>query len=164
MSPAAIIHGTPTWVWVLLVFLLMRGFKAMKPGTTPLSKLAIIPLIFAGMGLSHLAGLSDGLVWIVTAAIGIVLGMVIAARTHFVVDPNARTVTLAGSIVPMVLIVATFAAKFWLGFETATATDAASLAMYLQIGAAVSGLVAGIFAGRFLTYWKVMNAQRALTA
>jgi hypothetical protein len=164
MTPEAIIHGTPTWVWVLLVFLLMRGFKAMQPGTTPLSKLAVIPLVFAGMGLSHLAGWSDGLIWIITAAIGIAIGMLIAARSHFVVDPDARTVTLAGSIVPMLLIVATFAAKFWLGFEAATATDAASLMMYLQIGAGVSGLVAGIFAGRFLTYWRVMNASRTLAA
>jgi hypothetical protein len=90
--------------------------------------------------------------------------MAIAGRSRFTVDPLARTVTLPGSVVPLVLILATFAAKFWLGFETATVTDPASLAAFTLIGAAVSGLVAGIFAGRFFSYWKVMNATPALTA
>ena len=54
MSPAAIIHGTPVWVWVLLAVLLSRGFKALSSGTAPLSKLAIVPLIFAGWGIAHL--------------------------------------------------------------------------------------------------------------
>jgi hypothetical protein len=57
------------------------------------------------------------------------------------------------------LIVATFAAKFWLGFEMATATDVSSLGTYMLIDAAVSGVVAGVFGGRFLTYWRAMSAR-----
>jgi len=30
MTPIAIIQGTPTWVWVLLAFLLYRGIKAKR--------------------------------------------------------------------------------------------------------------------------------------
>lgn len=36
MSAAAIIHGTPIWVWVLLVVLLSRGFNALNSRTVPL--------------------------------------------------------------------------------------------------------------------------------
>ncbi|SAK56082.1 hypothetical protein AWB77_01683 [Caballeronia fortuita] len=169
MTPIAIIQGTPTWVWVLLAFLLFRGFKAMQASTAPLSKLAIIPVIFAGMGISHLmssplAGWTDIAVWIVMLGAGIVGGVFIASRSRFIVDPVARTVMLPGSLLPMALIAATFIAKFWLGFELATATNLAALSTYTMIDAAVSGIVAGIFAGRFFTYWKTMHALQASCA
>lgn len=69
---------------------------------------------------------------------------------------------LPGSMLPLLLIIAIFATKFWLGFETSTATDAASLGIYVLIGAAVSGVVAGVFGGRFITYWRAMNARRTM--
>jgi hypothetical protein len=166
MTPIAIIQGTPTWVWVLLAFLLYRGIKAMQASTTPLSKLAIVPLIFAGMGIAHLvasplAGWTAVAVWIVTLGVGIVGGVYLASQSRFIVDPIARTVMLPGSMLPMVLIAATFIAKFWLGFEMATVSYLPALTTYVAIDAAVSGIVAGIFAGRFLTYWKTMHALRA---
>ncbi|KXV15407.1 hypothetical protein CR51_03510 [Caballeronia megalochromosomata] len=166
MTPIAIIQGTPTWVWVLLAFLLYRGIKATQASTTPLSKLAIIPLVFAGMGISHLissplAGWAAVAAWILALGVGFMGGVFNASRNRFIVDPIARTVMLPGSMLPLLLIAATFIAKFWLGFELATVTDLSSLATYVVIDAAVSGVVAGMFAGRFFTYWKTMHALRA---
>jgi hypothetical protein len=46
----------------------------------------------------------------------------------------------------------TFASKFWIGFELAT-TPVDSASMFVLLDAAVSGVAAGIFAGRFLIYW-----------
>lgn len=169
MSPEAIIQGTPIWVWVLLVVLLSRGFKALDSATAPLSRLALLPLIFAGWGLVHMAtnpfaGGAATVAWVACLLAGCACGAVIASRTRFIVDPAARTVMLPGSALPLVLIVATFAAKFWLGFETATATSAASLATYAVVDAAVSGLVAGVFGGRFICYCRAMAARRVVHA
>ncbi|AQH04948.1 hypothetical protein A9R05_36500 (plasmid) [Burkholderia sp. KK1] len=166
MSLFAIIQGTPTWVWVLLAFLVYRGVKALQTRTTPLSKLAIIPLIFAGMGIAHLisaplAGWAAVAAWVVALGAGFIGGVFNASRTRFIVDPMALTVMSPGSVVPLVLILATFATKFWLGFELATVTNVAALANYVVIDAAVSGAVAGMFAGRFYTYWKALHALRA---
>ena len=167
MSLAAIIQGTPVWVWVLLVVLLSCGFKAMNSGTAPLSKLAVVPLIFAGWGIAHLvfdplAGWSSVIIWIVGAFAGIAGGVFIASRTRFIVDPAANTVILPGSMLPLALIIATFAARFWLGGEMATATDLSSLGVYVLIEAAVSGIVTGVFGGRFITYWRAISAGRVL--
>lgn len=164
MSFADILHGTPVWVWVLLVFLLSRGFKALNSGTVPLARLAIFPILFAGWGIIHLAsypaqGWTSAPVWVVSAVVGIAAGIQIARRTRFLVDANTNTVMVPGSIVPLLLILATFVTKFWLGFELATA-GASSVGAYLLIDAAVSGLVAGIFGGRFFTYWNTLNKQR----
>ena len=105
MPLAAIIQGTPIWVWVLLVYLLSRGFKAMNSGTAPLSKLAVVPLIFTAWGILQLitdplAGWSSAIVWVVGALVGIAGGVFIASRTRFIIDPRANTVMLPGSIVP----------------------------------------------------------------
>jgi hypothetical protein len=145
---------------------LYRGIKAMQASTTPLSKLAIVPIIFAGMGIAHLvasplAGWMAVAVWIATLGAGIVGGVFLASQSRFIVDPIARTVMLPGSMLPMLLILATFIAKFWLGFEMATVAYLPALTTYAAIDAAVSGIVAGIFAGRFFTYWKTMHALRA---
>ncbi|ACC76224.1 DUF6622 family protein [Paraburkholderia phymatum] len=169
MPLAAIIQGTPIWVWVLLVFLLSRGFKAMNSGTAPLSKLAIVPLVFTAWGILHLiadplAGWSSVIVWVVCALAGIAGGVFIAKRTRFIVDPVANTVMLPGSVLPLVLIVFTFAARFWLGVQLATATSLSSLGICVLLSAAVSGVVAGVFGGRFLTYWKAMSARRVVQA
>lgn len=162
MSFQAILQGTPTWVWVLLVVLLSRGIKALKGGTAPLSRLALVPAIFAVWGIAHLltdplAGWGAALAWIATVCAGMACGLQLARRSGFSVDAVARTVTLPGSAVPLVLIIVTFAAKFWLGVEHATVTDAVALAHYATLGAAVSGAVAGIFAGRFLSYVQAMR-------
>jgi hypothetical protein len=169
MSPATIIHGTPIWVWVLLAVLLSRGFKALNSKTISLSSLAIVPLIFAGWGIAHLvsdplAGWSAAIAWIFGSLAGVAGGVLIASRSRFIVDPMASTVMLPGSAVPLVLIIAIFATKFWLGFEMATVTDASSLGIYVLIDAAASGIVAGVFGGRFITYWRAISARRLMQA
>ncbi|MDR5760347.1 DUF6622 family protein [Caballeronia sp. LZ035] len=169
MSPIAILQGTPTWVWVLLAFLLYRGIKALQTNTAPLSKLAVVPLIFAGLGIAHLmsdpfAGWSAVLAWIIGVGAGIAGGMFTASRTRFIVDPIARTVMLPGSFVPLLLISAIFIAKFWIGFEMATTMLATSLIHYASLDAAISGLVAGMFGGRFITYWRGLGACRPAAA
>lgn len=165
MSPVEIIQGTPTWVWVLLAFLVYRGIKSLQADTAPLPKLALVPVIFMGLGIMHLvssplAGWAALLTWLFALGAGIAGGIHTAHRTRFIVDPVARTVMLPGSVAPLLLIAATFIARFWLGVEMATVTDIAALANDVLIDAAVSGVVAGMFAGRFITYCRAMNACR----
>ena len=157
MPVETIVSHTPVWVWILLAFLVSRGLKALKGGTVPLAKLAIVPAVFAVWGLVHLfkepsAGWVTGLAWLVGAAAGLGIGIVLARTSGMSVDRLQKTVTLPGSMVPLVLILATFASKFWLGFELAS-TLVGLDSMYIILDGLVSGLVAGIFAGRFLIYW-----------
>lgn len=169
MSAATIIHGTPAWVWVLLLFLLSRGWSALSSRTVPLSRLAIIPLIFTGWGIVHLAlnplaGWSTVIVWVTASLVGVVAGAFIAGKSRFVVDPVANTVLVPGSALPLILMISIFAVRFWLGFHMATAIDSSLVGVYVVIGAAVSGIVAGVFCGRFITYWRAIAARRVMQA
>jgi hypothetical protein len=157
MSLDAILSGTPVWVSALLAFLVSRVMKALKGGTAPLSKLAIVPAVFAGWGILHLfresgANWHAGLIWIAGAVLGVCGGVALARASGMSVDRERETVTLPGSAVPLVVMLVTFASKFWIGFELAT-TPVDSASMFVLLDAAVSGVAAGIFAGRFLIYW-----------
>jgi hypothetical protein len=164
MSFQDILLGTPTWVWVLLAVLVSRGMMAMKGGTAPLSKLGIVPAVFAGWGFLHLmsdpaTGWDTALMWMAGGALGLGLGAAIAKRSGLTVDRIRRTVTLPGSMVPLVLILLTFAMKFWIGFELATATHIGVDSTFVVLNGLVSGVVAGIFAGRFLIYWLALRTE-----
>lgn len=169
MSPLAIVQGTPTWVCVLLIFLAYQGYAALQGSTSPLSKLAVVPLILAGLGIAHLvseplAGWTAALAWMIGLGAGIAGGAFTASRTRFIVDPVARSVMLPGSMVPLALIAVTFVARFWLGFDMATVTNLPVLETVVLIDAAVSGAVAGMFGGRVLTYWRTMTDVAASRA
>jgi hypothetical protein len=100
---------------------------------------------------------------VIGALIGVIAGMAIASRTAFAVDPVQRSVTLPGSIVPLALIVVTFAMKFWIGFEVATSAGLARDSGYVVLDGLVSGIVAGVFAGRFLTYFRRIRSEAVVS-
>ncbi|BAN25226.1 putative uncharacterized protein [Caballeronia insecticola] len=142
--------------------LVARGMQALKGGTTPLAKRGLMPAVFAGWGVLHLlteraAGWDTAMMWIVGAALGACIGAALAKKSGMTVDRARRTVTLPGSAIPLVLILVTFAMKFWIGFELATATNIGPDSMYIVLNGLVSGTVAGIFAGRFLIYWLALR-------
>jgi hypothetical protein len=162
MSFQEILLGTPAWVWILLAVLVSRGMKALKGGTAPLAKLAVVPAVFAAWGLLHLlteraAGWDTAFMWIAGGALGVGVGAVLARRSGMSVDRVHRTITLPGSAVPLALILLTFATKFWIGFELATAAHVGVDSLFVVLGGLVSGVVAGIFAGRFLIYWLALR-------
>lgn len=167
MSVETIMSRTPVWVWILLAYLVSRGLKALKGGMAPLSRLAIVPAVFTVWGLLHLfkepsAGWVTGLAWLVGAAAGLGIGIVLARNSGMTVDRLQKTVTLPGSVVPLGLILLSFASKFWLSFELAT-THPGLDSMYIILDGLVSGLVAGIFAGRFLIYCLAFRPTTAST-
>jgi hypothetical protein len=166
MSFQEILLGTPTWVWVLLAVLVSRGMMAMKGGTAPLSKLGVVPAVFAGWGLLHLladpaTGWTTASMWLAGGALGVGIGAAIAKRSGLSVDRGERTVTLPGSMVPLVLILLTFAMKFWIGFELATTAHIGVDSTFVVLNGLVTGAVAGIFAGRFLIYWLALRPDQA---
>ncbi|MDR5857273.1 hypothetical protein P9239_00440 [Caballeronia sp. LZ062] len=162
MSLQAILAGTPAWVWVLLAVLVSRGLKAMKGGTAPLSKLAVVPAIFAAWGLLHIftgpeAGWEPAATWLVGGLFGVGIGAMLAKKSAMTVDRVRRTVSVPGSVVPMLLILATFASKFFIGFELATTASVGVDFVLVALSALISGVIAGIFAGRFLIYWLALR-------
>jgi len=156
---AQILSGTPTWVFVLGAFLTQRGVRRLRPGVTPLAKVWLMPALFIGWGLVGLFGHGDdfaqaALSWLAGALAGGVLG--VAQRLALQVDAPRRLVLQAGSIVPLVRILAIFGAHYVL--NVAAVMHPASRDVYLGWDVVVSGTSAGYFAGWAWRFWQAYRA------
>lgn len=150
--------GTPTWVWVLLVFLVIRGIKSSRTGVAQLWRLAIIPGIFTVMGLYSLFVTLEFTAfsffsWLITAAIGIAFGYAITRHVVVRADRDKGLIEIPGSWLTLVLILCIFASKYALSYQLEMDPEIVGNEGYIFIDAAVSGVIAGLFFGRFFTYW-----------
>lgn len=162
-SISNVVSGTPTWVWVLLVYLIIRGIKATKTAVIQFWRLLIIPLVFTIWGLAGLlttlqfTALSAG-TWIAAIIIGCYLGSLAARGVAIRANKSRGLIELPGSPFTLVLILAIFAAKYVLGYQLATDPAAAQSSLYVFFDAGISGLVAGLFIGRVWNYYQKYRA------
>jgi hypothetical protein len=157
---AAILSGTPVWVFVLLAFLLWTGAKRLKPGVRELAKIGVTPSIFILWGVIGLFQRPGDFAvvlahWAVGALLGGALGL--AASISMQVDRPRRLVLLPGSALPLLRILVIFGAHYVLRVAAAIHPDMG--ATYLTWDIYVSGASAGYFAG-----WAVRFARSYLKA
>ncbi|MFC3226923.1 DUF6622 family protein [Marinibaculum pumilum] len=154
-----ILEDTPWWVWVLLVVLVHRGIKALRPTTGPLWRFAIIPVIFLAWGISSLVtdlgltGLSVG-GYLVALIAGIGIGWLMGAGLAVRADREHGLVEVPGGPSTLILILVIFAVKYTIGVWLGMAPAAAGETWFILVDCGVSGLIAGMFAGRFAQYFR----------
>jgi hypothetical protein len=154
---------TPVWVWFLLVYLIMKGVKARRPGDTTLLKMAIIPVIFTAWGLSDLVTLygvaaDTTLLWLLGIAVGSVIGWMIVSRYAIVADRAAGVIHRPADNTLLPLLLLTFAIKYSFGVIGATSPALLAEMGFRIADLVLSGLFTGIFIGKFLRYVWVWNA------
>jgi len=160
IAPIDIIHGTPTWVFVLFGYLVWIGIKRLQPSVRPFNRLFIVPAIFVAWGLLGLFESMGPFVptlvrWVVAAAPGVVLGAIAAPRLQR--DRQRDLVHLPPSAIPLCRNVAIFAAHYVL--RVAAAIDPHARDTLLAWGICVSGASAGYFIG-----WALRCLQNFRTA
>ncbi len=160
---------TPVWVWVLLVFLVTRGVKGLKPAETTLGKLAIIPVVFTAWGLwalYHHYQLSFGSVlqWLAGIAAGALVGWWLLRRLEITVDPASGRMHRAADYSLLPLLLVTFAVKY--GFQAALTVDPAlsGNSGFRMADLLLSGGFTGIFIGKFLRYARARSEGMRATA
>ena len=149
-----IVANTPIWVWVLLAFLLVIGIRALRPATAPLWRVAILPCVFFVWGIFslyqlHGLGLMRVLPWAMALAIGAMVGRLIASLQPIRADKTRRLVRTAGGPLTLVLILLIFSTKYEFGFLHATQPGLFADARFWLAEIAISGVLAGMFIGRF---------------
>lgn len=163
------IAKTPWYVWVIFVWVLMRGIKARQPGETTLSKMATIPLIFTAWGLYDLYsiyGLSidAALLWLAGIVVGSVMGLWLLGRFNITVDRARGVFHRPADMSLLPLLLATFAIKYTFGVIGAMSPQLLAEPPFRISDLVLSGMFTGIFVGKFLGYlrlWRV--AQQSAT-
>lgn len=158
-----IIAGTPIWVWPLLAFLLFLGIRALRSATTPLWRIALLPTIFFVWGLYSLIALyglnpQRTLPWLVALACGSMIGILIAGQQPIRADKAQRLVRTPGGPMTLVLILLIFSMKYVFEFLHITRPAAFAEARFWLSELALSGVLAGMFVGRFVGLWRQYRA------
>jgi len=154
---------TPIWVWIILVWLVSRGIRSRRPGTTTLLKMAIIPLLFTGWGIFDLAtiyGVKPETVgtWLVGIAAGAVVGWYIASRSSIVADRAAGVLHRPADYWLLPLLLVTFAVKYVFGVIGAVSPDLLTETGFRLFDLILSGFFTGIFVGKFIRYASIWRA------
>jgi len=168
MTLLQILQGTPAHVWALLAGLIVLGVSQSRPRTLGSTRVALLPLVLIALSLAGVAssfgiGAAALLAWLAG------LGVALAAAPRLLPAPRARwterrdAVHVAGSWLPLALVVGLFAIKYVAG---------ASLAMHPALShetlfAVPVGFAYGLFSGTFAARgWQMWRARpgRAVAA
>ena len=153
---STILVMTPFWVWLILLFLAIRGIKAMRPNSVPLSGILILPVVFtvwAGIGLSKFGHVALALeIWLVLGLIvGLALGVAIFKGLQgYRYDRHTQHIHRPGTVRMLLISLLAFVCKFavavYVVHSTLQKTDISPL-----IYGGVSGMVCGLLWGGIAT-------------
>jgi len=154
---AHMLADTPVWVYVLFVFLLLRGIKARQPATVTLERLTLIPLIFIVWDLYDLViyrHLTPGIValWVAGLLAGGVLGfwLIRPERVSRATLPRAINRQADYSALPLMMIA--FAIKYVFGVLTAVSPQTMQQPAVSAAAVIAGSIFAGSFIGKFTRY------------
>lgn len=151
-----IIKGTPWWVWVILVYLVLRGLALLTGKTIGVKKLFIFPFIFliwSIHGLSFKMGNPLVLLglWLISLFIGGSIGYFLFNRHKVKADKKKKLIALPPNVLTLILFLIVFSIKYTFGYLSST--PFANEPMYFFANTISAGIVGGVFWGRTLCYW-----------
>lgn len=146
------LDDTPWWVYVLFFYLLSVGLKARRPGTRPLWKMAIMPVLLTVWGIYGLLVIFpvtplSVAAWLVALAAGAAAGWAAMARAEIRVDREHGRVWTPGGNAVLVLILVIFSVKYAFGYAMGRWPQLAGEPAFYLVDLGVSGLIAGRFVG-----------------
>ena len=148
-----VLKGTPSWVWAILVALIVLGVRQLRARVVSRYSVLIAPVVFLFVGL-----MAAGRGPVVFSAWALTL-LATAAFTFFVWQPtggasyDASTdrLNLPGSVIPMLLMLAIFLLNYVINVTLAIKPTLRSEIVW-QVGLAIIlGALSGVFFGRAAT-------------
>ena len=153
-----IISGAPWWVYVIFIYLVIIGIKSIKPRTSSIIRVVLLPLLFVALSLYglyqevSLGFVSLIFVWIVFVGLGAYLGVKEVHSWKISKDRRKGEITIPGNYSTLVLMLLIFGLKFFWGYFYATRTEI-TYWMYFA-DTLTSSLVTGFFVGRAGFFFK----------
>ena len=119
-----IIKGTPWWVYIIFIYLLIVGIKATKTRIYSLYTITIFPLVIMSWFLIQLNQRNvdrNQLPFIALLfLVGGAIGFNVFSQEPLNVNQQTKTVTLPGSISTLVLLISIFIIKYFFDYMHAT--------------------------------------------
>jgi hypothetical protein len=162
---AQIFTHTPVWVWLLLAFLIYRGIGALAERPFVARNVLLLPLVLTGWGMYSMANRygNDIGVLLCWAAGFIVAGIIgYSSITAQAVTGTRKAPRQAGSVIPLVLIVAIFVVKYVVEVSFAMHPEVIGVSPVANAVALLFGGLAGLMAGRVTRLFARVRALPSL--
>jgi hypothetical protein len=158
MSITNLFFQTPWWVVIVVAVLISRGIRDLRPTTTPLPMLGIMPAVFTVGGLYELVRLfplemQTFLLWSGATAFGAILGLLVERMRPMRVDRQQRLITMGGSGTTLVTMITFLMLNFIINAVAGSDSSIFSAPWFLFISVGMSGVITGVFIGRLLCWW-----------
>jgi membrane protein CcdC involved in cytochrome C biogenesis len=152
-----ILPHTPARVYVLLVYLVSRGMKALKPAEVTPLKLVLVPALLTGWGLSDLVRLygvsvASLLPWLGAIGVGAVVGWFLVKASFVEVDRANGVIRRPADYTVLPLILIAFSIKYTFGVLAAIAPERLADPYFRVMDLTLAGAFAGIFVGKLAHY------------
>jgi hypothetical protein len=140
----AAVLNTPSWVWVIFIYLVYVGLKATKDRVIYLPKMLIVPIVLILLQSETL--LSCSLSYLTFFSVGFVVGFFFLSRAPLEFLQNTKSVKVPGSYASLLIFLAFFLVKYSFGYLQAT--NPALATEYMLFEVATTALFSGYFLGR----------------
>jgi len=147
-----IVTHTPLYVWAILAFLVSRGVMAMRERELAFKSLYIIPLLMLLLSLQYIS-MKFGLAplplgaWLAGACVAGALAWRMGAARISAGSAPGR-VTVAGSALPLLLMVSIFFTRYATAVALAIAPELAGQSLFMIAVCLLFGAFNGLFLGR----------------
>lgn len=163
-----ILRGTPIWVFVLFLGLIVLGYLQSKPRDLPPARVAILPLALGVFSLTRVLsafGLAPlGLVaWAAGTAAALLLNRALKQPAGARWSAATGTFHVPGSWVPLALMMAVFFARYALAVSLVMTPGLVHSAGFTTAASFGFGLLSGIFLARALWVWLQRPARATPT-
>lgn len=158
-----ILQSTPIQIWILLAVLVGLGLSQTRTRTVGSTRATLLPVVFVLLSLAGVLsafGLNAaGLVaWAVGVAVALSVGARLLPRIAATWQAASDTLQVAGSWLPLVLIVSLFAIKYAAGVSLAVQPRLAADSGFVVAFSLAYGIFSGLFATRGLQLWQIRKA------
>jgi len=148
---------TPWFIYVLLILLINVGVKASKTQVLPLQRLFIMPVLFTGLAIHTLVTSVAFSSWniaslVASLLVAALLGWWNASRYRIKVDKQKKLIQTPGSWSTLIIILAIFASKYYIGYQLAVHPQLLGDARFEICVVASMGICAGLFIGKLANY------------
>lgn len=149
-----ILSHTPLYVWAILAFLVWRGVAELREREIAISRMFVLPLVMLVLSLHDIA-LKFGFdatvlaAWMTAFAAAALLSWRFG-RVRVAPGSAPGRVRVAGSVVPLLLMLSIFALKYVTSVLLAVRPDLADQGMVVMAVCAMFGVFNGYFLGRLL--------------
>ena len=159
--------NTPWWVYLILVYCVLIGVKASKPGIVSIWKMLFIPVIFLYMSLhtvlnSFVLTQLVILSYVASLVIGSLLGAFQASRQQVRVDRPHFLIGLSGSWSTLIIILLIFVIKYYFGYAIGADPHLLQNTHFELVMLAATGITTGLFVGRTLYYFIKLYARESV--